>query len=171
MIKTYESFAKDIDSSIEYSEYIANNLNKTLDYMDDLNSKLDNYSTSGNGNPVPKPDGSQPLTGHLKISTKTQEEIHDKDIYLGRSRIDGSSIYRNGDEIYNVQPTKNKVSEPLMVSGLTTPIWNNTDKDLGWWFKKEQSQESLSKFQKWTLGIGVGTLILGIISIIVMFIV
>jgi len=185
MIKTYESFAKDIDSSIEYSEYVANNVNKLLDYMDSPSS---NYSTSGpyssSGNPpfgndgiwIPQRGGSQVKITPPFVSTKTQEEIqNDKDvIYLGKSRIDGSSIYRKGDEIYNVKDNR---PEPLAVSDLTTQTWNNDiwkpnlkqDKDMGWW-TKNQDEEKLSKFQRLSIGIGIGTLIVGMISILIMFI-
>lgn len=186
MIKNYESFAKDIDSSIEYSEYVANSVNKILDHMDNLNPS--NYSTSGpygsSGNPpfgndgiwVPQRGGSQVKITPPIVSTKTQEEIqNDKDvIYLGKSRIDGSSIYRKGSEIYNVKDNR---SEPLIVSGLTTPTWNDgtwnpnlkPNNDMGWW-TKNQEEEKLSKFQKWSIGIGIGTLIVGLISILIMFI-
>jgi hypothetical protein len=192
MITNFENFSKDIDSSISYSEYVANSLNDALDYMDSLNppsnystsGKPSNYSKSTSGNPplgnngiwVPGRNGSKVKITPPNFSTKTLEEIeNDKDvIYLGKSRIDGSSIYRKGDEIYNVKDNR---QEPLIVSGLTTPTWNDgtwnpnlkPDKDMGWWTKK-QEEEKLSKFQKWSIGIGVGTLIVGVISILIMFI-
>jgi hypothetical protein len=98
---------------------------------------------------------------------------------IGNSRIDGSTIYKVNGNGTSGNPS-------LIVSGLTETIqekniqnnqelnrnWNQNQKfsnnDFGQWTKNEK--KSIKPYEKWTIGIGICSLIIGIVTIVVMLV-
>ena len=100
--------------------------------------------------------------------------------FVGNSRIDGSSCYSNNNEMLNIPNTaatavinngtfKDGVFDNgnQWHPGTWYPEKKNTDDNIGWWTKDKNKE--LTTFEKWSIGIGIASLIVGIITALVMF--
>ena len=132
MMKIYEQFVEPVKfNKIEYSEYIAEEVNK----------QIGQYSSSG----IPS------ITSGLTMTLENHlPNFNVDDEYFGKSRINGENIYKKEDNIYKGQ--------------IDIPYVDN----FGSWTKNNNSSTT---FQKWMIGLGLGSLIVGVISIIVMILI
>ena len=168
MIKKFKDFAD--FSSIDYSEYVAESIEKN------------NYGwvTGGGGS-----DGSRHTCGYISVPNNHTSYISvpnnhtscnivndPASKFVGNSRIDGSSWYSNKNEMINVQPSA-AINNPGIFNdgtfnnGSWHPGTFDKDDNIGWWTKEKNKE--LSTFEKWSIGIGVASLIVGIITALVMF--
>ena len=154
MIKKFKDFAD--FSSIDYSEYVAESIEKN------------NYGWG---------DESRDTCGSISVPNNytSCSIVNDPaSKFVGNSRIDGSSWYSNKNEMINVQPAA-AINNPGIFNDGTfnNGSWHpgtfdkKDDDNIGWWTKEKNKE--LSTFEKWSIGIGVASLIVGIITALVMF--
>lgn len=150
MIKAYNDFIKEVEP-----------VNEPIDYIDYLSNKLSEHSSSGSAHPVDE----------LAVSGLTSS-------YLGQSRIDGSHIYRDSNNLI----TKSEQQSEKGVwyngdwfggsfqSGTPNVVVLNTPKDtFGDWAKTDKKEPS--KYERWMIGIGISGLIVGIVTVFVMILI
>jgi len=146
-MKSFKSFQQFVEvdkpvNNIQYSEYIA----------EKVNEQIGQYSSSG----IPS------ITSGLTMTLENHLPNFNGDgEYLGKSRLDGGNLYRKDGNVYNDKNTNFTTIENKTID---IPHVDN----FGSWTKNDNSSTT---FQKWMIGLGLGSLIVGVISIIVMILI
>lgn len=144
--------AENADKSLDYSEYIAKNISLNMSSANPVKISSSNPVNISNVNPV--------NTNYGIVKTE----------YVGNSRIDGEPIYKHhmmSSGLTTIELTKGKLDNQWYNDiGQPIPKPFIPDKDMDWWNQEEN--KPLSKYQLWTIGIGIGSLIVSIVSIAVL---
>lgn len=152
-IKLFESFEN--DNMVSYNDFIAENTDKSLDYSKYIAEQ--NISLNGN------------YMSNMKSSSSPVNMSRTE--YLGNSRIDGEPLYKHhmmSSGLTTIEISKGRLDNQWYNDvGQPIPKPFIPDKDMDWWNK--ENNNPLSKYQLWTIGIGIGSLIVSIVTVVVLF--
>ena len=166
-IRNFEKFKKEkdieekTDTRSEYTDFLAENLKQSQDYIEYVADFLNNGSGIAGSYGSSGKSGTSGASGCVDPTL-----LHDVSAYQGNSTSSGRYVGKsriNGENLYLKEDKK-----PLeTIYKKQQPQIDNEPKDnFGDWTKSDS--KPLPLYEKWMIGIGIVSLIIGIITVVIM---